>query len=580
MKTKKKILTLLSAVVLTATLLTCFTLFSGAESVTPEMKIGYCNLSFADNIRIKYAVNSNVDNVELLVWRSPKADYIYGTHDDVLTNCYTEKIGGVPHYIFDFDGFSAKNMTDYVYTRAHVKVGDIDYYSDVNKYSILQYAHNMIAKSSDQKLIKLLTQMLEYGAAVQEYRGYKTDRLSTASWYSVKLTEGSLPDGMREGLYLNGESITITAPEADADGGTFEGWYDGNNTKISSNATAIITVSGNETYSPKYNSVTYSTGFDFISNGDGTCYVSGIGTSTDTEIIVPHTSPAGDTVIGIGKDAFRGYTGLTSITIPNSVTNIGYMAFCDCTRLANIVVEDGNDVYHSIDNCLIETKTKTLVLGCKSSVIPSDGSVKSIGKSAFWGCSSLTRITIPNSVTGIGDYAFGNCTSLVDITIPDSVMTIGDSAFYGCTSLTSITIPDHVTNISGVFSGCTSLTNIIIGNGIKSIGDSVFYNCLSIASITLPDSVTNIGDYSFRYCTGLTSIVIPDGVASIGESAFEGCWNLAKVYYGGTADQWTSISIDSYNSKLTGATRYYYSETKQTNGGNYWHYVDGVVTEW
>lgn len=141
----------------------------------------------------------------------------------------------------------------------------------------------------------------------------------------------------------------------------------------------------------------------------------------------------------IGSYAFSGCTGLTSIIIPNSVTSIGWRgAFYGCTGLTSIVVAEGNSKYHSAGNCLIETESKTLLLGCKSSIIPTDGSVTSIGVRAFNGCTGLTSITIPNGVTSIAAYAFYECTSLTSITIADRVTSFGENAFYYCKNLTSI----------------------------------------------------------------------------------------------------------------------------------------------
>ncbi|MBO5736959.1 MAG: leucine-rich repeat domain-containing protein, partial [Clostridia bacterium] len=138
--------------------------------------------------------------------------------------------------------------------------------------------------------------------------------------------------------------------------------------------------------------------------------------------------------------------------------------------------------------------------------------------------------------TTIGDYAFENCSSLTSVVIPDSVTTIGDYAFSSCDSLTSVVIPDSVTTIGwGVFDGCSSLTSVVIG----------------------------------------------DGVTEIGFDAFAHCSSLTAVYYKGTASDWSSMSIGSYNYNLTDATRYYYSETQPTQEGNYWHYDEnGEVAIW
>ena len=123
-----------------------------------------------------------------------------------------------------------------------------------------------------------------------------------------------------------------------------------------------------------------------------------------------------DSVTSIGNNAFNGCDSLTSVTIPDSVTSIGNGVFSGCTSLETITVDSGNSVYHSAGNCLIETATKTLIAGCKNSVIPDDGSVTSIGENAFAYCDSLTSVTIPDSVTSIGNYAFRDCTSLTFVT--------------------------------------------------------------------------------------------------------------------------------------------------------------------
>ena len=167
--------------------------------------------------------------------------------------------------------------------------------------------------------------------------------------------------------------------------------------------------------------------------------------------------------------------------------------------------------------------------GLTSLTIPS--SVTSIGEGVFEGCSGLTSLTIPSGVTSIGYYAFSGCSGLTSLTIPSSVTSIGDGAFNGCSGLTSLTIPSSVTSIGdGTFSGCSGLTSLTIPSGVTSIGNQTFQGCSGLTSLTIPSGVTSIGGYAFWGCSGLTSLTIPSGVTSIGKWAFYGCSGLTSIY--------------------------------------------------
>ena len=216
------------------------------------------------------------------------------------------------------------------------------------------------------------------------------------------------------------------------------------------------------------------------------------------------------------------------------VTSIGDCAFYYCSSLASVTIPE---------------------------------SVTSIKYSAFSGCSGLTSVAIPESVTSIGGWAFSGCSSLTSVTIPESVTSIGGWAFSGCSSLTSVNISDlsawcrtdfegnganpldyaHNLYLNGVlvtdlvipkdiseikpyaFSGGSCITSVTIPEGVTSIGGSAFEGCSSLASVTIPEGVTSIGDSAFDGCSSLTSVTIPEGVTSIGIYAFEGCSSLASV---------------------------------------------------
>lgn len=322
-----------------------------------------------------------------------------------------------------------------------------------------------------------------------------------------------------------------------------------------------------------------------------------------TSVLIPNS------VTIIENSAFYGCSGLTSIDIPNSVTSIGVGAFSYCSRLLSItipdsvthlgnyvlnncgglnsiIVDSGNPVYDSRNNCnaIIEKETNKMIAGCNATVIPN--SVRCIGNGIFSSCVGLVSITIPNSVMIIEDCAFSNCSGLSSITIPNSVNSIGDCVFSGCSGLSSIIvatnnpvydsrnncnaiietetnkmiagcnmtiIPNSVTNIGdGVFVDCTGLSSVIIPNSVTTIGNDAFRGCSELISVSIPNSVTsigswafawcyklasfsnsnsltNIGDGAFYECSEMTSIDIPDSVTSIGFSAFYGCSRLTSI---------------------------------------------------
>ena len=235
----------------------------------------------------------------------------------------------------------------------------------------------------------------------------------------------------------------------------------------------------------------------------------------------------------------------------------------------DVVIPTSSDVFKANIVSNIYEKGKGIIMF--------DNDVTSIGEAAFFGCTSLTSITIPDSVTSIGEEAFYKCTSLTSVTIPNSVISIGNKAFYGCTGklivnskklvetdypysnrpmdswlsgskFTKLTIGNSITSIGDyAFRYCTSLTSITIPDSVTSIGDSAFSWCYSLTSVTIPNSVTSIGRDAFSYCTSLTSVTIPNSVTSIGSSAFYDCYSLTSVYCKPTTPPTGGYHMFSYN---------------------------------
>ena len=268
-----------------------------------------------------------------------------------------------------------------------------------------------------------------------------------------------------------------------------------------------------------------SDGLAFSSNGDGTCSVVGIGTCTDTEIIIPKTSPDGDMVVSIGENAFFLCYNLTSVVIPNTVTKIGKLAFvlCEnltsvtipasvsyidefafsaCINLISIEVDENNQHYCSIDGNLYSKDGKTLIKYAS-------------GKKD-------TSFEVSNNVIVIDAWAFDNCNSLVNVVISSSVTTIGYSTFAHCTSLTNITVDmnnQHYMSIDG---------NLYSKDGKELIQYAIGK---TNTHFEIPSHVTSIWTEAFQNCDDLISVVIPNSVTSIGENAFSRCYSLTSVEF-------------------------------------------------
>lgn len=340
-----------------------------------------------------------------------------------------------------------------------------------------------------------------------------------------------------------------------------------------------------------------STGLFYRVNEDSTtCTVTGFGTCTETEVVIPDEID-GMKVTSIGDSAFWGST-ITSITIPDGVMTIGDNAFGCCKQLTSIMLPDS---VNSIGNYAFAycSKLTSVTLGENSKLT-------SISSYAFNNCNNLTSVTIPASVTIIGEKAFAECYNISvyitdlaawceisfndadsnpicsnwtsnfylngqlikelvipdgvttikdyafddfyyikDFTIPNSVTSIGERSFYNCGNLKSVNFSENskLTTIGNwAFYGCNNLMSITIPDSVTSIGDKTFKSCTSLTSITIPDGVTCIGNQTFYGCQSLSSVTIPDSVTSIGDEVFYGCASLTSIKYRGTESQWQSIT--------------------------------------
>ena len=285
-------------------------------------------------------------------------------------------------------------------------------------------------------------------------------------------------------------------------------------------------------------------------------------------------------VIGIGEDAFRDCTGLTSIKIPATVTTIGERAFRNCIGLTSVTLPDGitslgNQAFVNCVNLTgIDLPASVTRIGkqaffecqgmthvgaasleawlnidfvdqyanplCNAHHLSIDGqevvnleipsTVNKVKHFAFIQCHGLESVTIQNGVTAVEESAFASCEGITTLTLPAGMTTLEKQAFSGCSALTSVSIPASVTALSdGLFTNCTALTSVSIPESVVSLGKNVFNGCSSLQNVIIPNTVTSMGVSAFQGCTALRTVTLSNSLQAIAEKTFSGCTSLTRL---------------------------------------------------
>lgn len=302
----------------------------------------------------------------------------------------------------------------------------------------------------------------------------------------------------------------------------------------------------------------------YTSNGDGTCIVSGIGTFTGDDLVIPSVSPFGETVVGIAENAFSGCAGLLSVTIPRSITaipggcfngctalaelditdsvvSVGDNAFSGCTSLEAVYYHGDREDYASIDlleegNTAFSAATVYYIGTADGLAFSSNGdgtcTVTGIGTCAEKSFAIPSTSPSGDTVVAIGVDAFKDDSTLMHVDFPQGLKKIDAYAFYGCKSLRGIVLPAGIKTLGNyAFKGCVGLKEMVLPDSITSLGTYCFNECSGLVSITLPRSVTTIPKNLIADCTSLTRIVVPKEVKTISQWALSGCTALREIIF-------------------------------------------------
>ncbi|MBQ8295383.1 MAG: leucine-rich repeat domain-containing protein [Clostridia bacterium] len=617
---KKKLVLLLAAIsciscgaIAGGSMLTQETQAETVAAAKPTLEIISNNVSYSESIYILYAVDHSgfdrtQDKIKMLFWNEVQEEYILGSEDYVTEQKGVANVKGDNCAIFYSHGLAAKEMTDDIYSRAYVEIDGKTYYSDVVKYSVLDYVYDRRANgglSAEEEV--LYNYLLGYGGAAQNNFGYNTDRPANATYHEVHIRGGKCPDGFGHGRYKEGDRIWIKANEPEH-GKCFWYWKNKNGIVVSYDREFEIEIGDDEEYEAVYKDISeattqieLATEVDYDDKASDIDLPKTVSFEHDGKKVTLEVAWHIDAFVSkkvgtqllyadlVDESAYETYgiakDGVVMIvsTLPYTFTANGL----SCT-LTGYYGYDNNlvipSMYKGVEVKMIAQNAFANALTLQKVVVPN--TVTIIESAAFKGCENITSITLPftgesdaseeytwlgyifgsedyleqkdllpialkeviltGTLTKVADYAFYGCDGLNNIVLPDSITEIGDSAFYSCDSLATINIPQNLISIGKyAFQMCDSLTELILPDGLETIGSRAFYYCDNLLDLVIPNSVTSIGAYAFSNCDKLKDIIIPASITDVAIGMFVGCNRLKSVQLPNTLNSIGSSAFEN-----------------------------------
>ncbi len=493
------------------------------EVSNPTLTIESNNVSYAESIYILYAVsNDGFDRanheIKMLFWDELQEDYIIGTETYAVISKQSATVKGKKCLIFYSDGLAAKEMSDDIFARACVEIDGVAYYSDVMKFSVLEYVHTMSEKgglTTNQK--NLHNSMLNYGTMAQYNFDHNTGRPANGTYHSVKVHGGKHGDGFNHGRYQKGDKVKIS-PDEPEHGKKFWCWKDENGIIVSYDKEFEIVIGDkNKEYEAVYKDIS-----NVATQLALTAEIPYDGTVNDIELPTAVSFEVGEETVTLEV------TWDTSAFTANKIgTQTFYANLVDTTAYEQYGIEYGSIVMN------VTTMPYTFAINQTTGEYILTG---------YYG--EDTEITLPTSykntfITTIQSKAFNQATTLTNVVIPNTYTKIEQTAFFLCDNIAEITVPfvgetaASSNSWFGYIFGATSsdtqykmlplaLKTVNLAEGATKVPNYAFYKCSALENFNLPSTITSIGYNAFSYCTLLTEFTVSEGLVSLGSGVFSG----------------------------------------------------------
>lgn len=492
---------------------------SFATDAEPSLTIHTYNLSYSESIYLAYAVKSdNLDMTEhpvkMLFWNSPADSYDVDTAEYTSSASDITDVKGVLSTIIYSNGIAPKNLTDIVYSRAYAEVDGKIVYSDVIKFSPLQYLYELREHpnaSQDQK--EMCETLLKYGALAQKLLKHDTERLADQTFYKITVSGGTLSDGFAHGLYTNGDTIKLscTVPE----NMTFSHWEDSSGNNVGTTQTLELkTPEKDEEYTPVFAPIAVLSKFNVT-------FKDADGNTIDTQVVEEGSSatapeaPAKKCYEFTGWD--KAFDNITEDTVITAVYTENH-AYVDsqCTGCGKYKESNTNAFEFTDLGDSYSIKLKNIIYP-KIIVIPETHNGKPITAiqpaDNPLNINTLEKLVLSKNLEIIGYKAFNSCQNLTEIIIFEgsNLKTIDAQAFTSCSNLAKIVIPktSKLETIGTSAFAQTAIKEISIPEGVTVIGETAFYGCKSLTTVSLPSSLTIIDKRAFGNCSALSTVNYP-----------------------------------------------------------------------